>query len=103
MGQRGDRQRLALESRQAIGIGGKRLRQHLDGDVALQLGIARAVHVAHAARADVRSDLVGADDGSRLETHEGNRLYAPHFRAPPLAGSWTRPVLRRIRHSQETR
>ena len=36
MRQRGHRQRFALEPRQAIGIGGKRLRQHLDGDIALQ-------------------------------------------------------------------
>ena len=68
--QRRHRQRLALEARQPIRVGGKRLRQHLDGDVALQLGIARAVDVAHSAGADVRCDLVGTDDCSRLEAHQ---------------------------------
>ena len=65
MRERGHGQRFALEPRQPIGIGGKRLGQHLDGDVALQLGIARAVHVAHPAGTDVRCDLVGTDEGSR--------------------------------------
>ena len=44
--------RLPLESREAIGIVGERLGQDLDRDVALQLRIARAIDLAHAARAE---------------------------------------------------
>ena len=53
--QRREHPRLALEAREAIRIAGERLRQDLDRDVARELGVACAVHLAHAARADQRS------------------------------------------------
>ena len=37
---------------QAIGIGGEGLRQHFKSDVAIQLRIARAIHLAHTAFAE---------------------------------------------------
>ena len=53
--------RLALEARQAVAVRGEGVGQDLDRDVALQPGVARAIHLAHAACADSREDLVGAD------------------------------------------
>jgi hypothetical protein len=50
-----------LESRDPIRIGGDRRRQNLDGDIALQLGIRRAVDLSHAACADWRGDIVDAE------------------------------------------
>jgi hypothetical protein len=41
-----------LEARQPIRIGGKRLRQYLDRDVAPEPGVTGAVHLAHSAHAD---------------------------------------------------
>ena len=48
---------LAREPREPVRIGRKQLGQHLDGDVAVQPRVARAVDLAHAARADRRQDL----------------------------------------------
>jgi hypothetical protein len=50
--------RLLLKTPQPLGIGSKRRRQDLDGDVAAQPQVARAVHFSHAARAEQRLDLV---------------------------------------------
>ena len=50
--QRGEDFGFALEPREAFGIGGERLGQDLDRDVALQVGVAGAIHLAHAAGAD---------------------------------------------------
>ena len=47
--ERGEHLRLALEAREAIGIGGERLGQDLDRDVAPELRVARAVDLAHPA------------------------------------------------------
>jgi hypothetical protein len=49
-------------------------RQHFDGDIAAELGIAGAAHFAHAARTDLREDLVGS------ETSPGDRVVAPCHR-----------------------
>ena len=55
MVQRGDRARFALEAL------GELLGRNLDGDVAAQARVVRAVHLAHAARADLGQDLVRAE------------------------------------------
>lgn len=47
-----------LEAAQAVRVLGESGREHLDGNVAAQPGIARAVNLPHAARADQRDDLV---------------------------------------------
>ena len=52
MVERGQDARLALEARQAIGMRRERGRQELDGHVAPETGVARAIDFAHAACAD---------------------------------------------------
>ena len=69
MVQRGQRLRLALETRKAIRIVRERLGQDLDRDVAIELGITRPIDFAHAAHADLRGDFVGADAGAWAEGH----------------------------------
>ena len=61
MGERRGRLRLALEPPKALGVLGELRRQHLDRDVAAEAGVARPVHLAHAARADRGDDLIGAE------------------------------------------
>ena len=56
--------RFALEPREPIGVGGERLGQDLDRDVAIQLRVARAIDLAHAAGAEGRQDLVRAEAGA---------------------------------------
>ena len=56
---------LALEARQPLGMVGKRAREDLDGHVAPELRVARAVHLAHAAGADARLDLIGTEPATR--------------------------------------
>ena len=83
MRQRRDRFRLALEARQRIGIVRDGLRQDLDRDVAVELPVPRLVHLAHAARAERRQDLVGAEFRAGRETHEA-----------PATSFWNRGFLR---------
>ena len=56
--QRGERARLALEAGQALGVLRHRRREHLDRDVAPELRVRGAVHLAHPARADGGGDAV---------------------------------------------
>ena len=65
--QRGERLRFALETRQAIRVRGERVRQHLDRDLAAEAGVGGAVHLAHAAFADLRGDFVDAEAGAGSE------------------------------------
>ena len=65
--------RLALEAGQALGIGGDRLRQHLERDVAAEPRVGRAVDLAHAARAEGRHDGVGTEAPACLKAHAGQR------------------------------
>jgi len=65
--QRGQGPGFALEPRAAVRVGGERLRQDLDRDVAPQAGIARAVDFAHPARTDEAHDLVGAQASRRWQ------------------------------------
>ena len=50
--------RFAFEAREAIGIEGEQLGQDFEGDVAIQLGVARAIHLAHSAAAERREDFI---------------------------------------------
>ncbi len=52
--------RLVLEAQETIGIGRKGLRQHLNGNIASEPGIARAIHLTHSAGAEQRRDTVDA-------------------------------------------
>ena len=51
--ERGEHLRFALEPREPSGIARERLRQDLDRDLAIELGVARAVDLAHAAGAEL--------------------------------------------------
>ena len=60
--------RLALESR-ALALAHVLVRQHLQGDVARQPGIAGAIHLALTAPVEERDHLVGANPLSAGERH----------------------------------
>ena len=49
------------EPGEPIGIVRERVGQDLDRDIAIELRVARAIHLAHAAFADRGGDLVGAE------------------------------------------
>ena len=59
--ERGQDARFAVEAGAALGVGGPIAGQHFEGDVATQAGIARAIHLAHPARAERCRDLEHAD------------------------------------------
>ena len=67
--QRREHPRLALEARQAIGIVDDRLGQDLDGDVAVEPGVARAIDLAHPTGADEPEDLERAEAAAFVEGH----------------------------------
>ena len=67
--ERGERAGLALGAHQAIGIRGEGFRQNLDGHVAPELRVARAVDLAHAAGAERTGDLVPAEASAGREGH----------------------------------
>ena len=67
----GQHLRLAPEARQALGVGAVELGEDLQRDVAVELGVARPVDLAHAAGAERRLDLVGAEAGAGGEGHGG--------------------------------
>ena len=69
---------LALEARHALAVVRERLGQNLDRHVAFQLGIVGAVHLAHAAGADGREDLVGAQFVTQGELHTGIQFSLPN-------------------------
>jgi hypothetical protein len=58
--QRGERFRLALESRDPLEIGDEHLGQNLDRDLALEVCVRGAIDLAHPAAAERRDDFVGA-------------------------------------------
>jgi hypothetical protein len=59
--QRGDGLRFALEPGAAFRVGTDVSRQDLDGDAAVEAGVAGPVHLAHAACPDGGLDLVRAE------------------------------------------
>ena len=65
MVERGEHLRFALEPGESFGVAGEGVRQDLDRDVAIQLGIARAIHLAHAAGPHGGEDLVRAEADAR--------------------------------------
>ena len=69
MVQRREHLRLALEARHALGVVGERLGQDFDRDVAAELGVVRAVDLAHATRADGSEDFVGSQLSPRGKSH----------------------------------
>ena len=69
MVQRGEDFRFTLKAGDSLRVCGERLRQDLDGDIAIELRVARSVHLAHAAFADVRGDFVNAEACAGGEGH----------------------------------
>ena len=61
MVERREHPRFALEAGQPVGIRGEGTRQNLERDVAPELRVARAIHLAHAARPEQCLDLIDAD------------------------------------------
>ena len=57
---RGEELRLTFETRQPVGVGRKRSGQHLQRDVATQLQVASAIHLAHATCPERSDDFVWA-------------------------------------------
>ena len=79
--QRGNRARFLLEALPRFRIGGERAGEHLDGDRAIEPDVARAVDLAHAARADGAEDFVRTEaraDGQR-HRRAPERARLPHF------------------------
>ena len=68
--QRGEDPGLSLEARQPVRVGGERLGQHLQRDVAVELRVAGAVHLAHAAGPERAGDVIGADPCSGRQGHD---------------------------------
>ena len=66
--------RFAREARQAIGIARHGLRQDLQRDLAIQLRVARAIDLAHAAGAKEREDFVGTEPGARSQPGKYRRV-----------------------------
>jgi hypothetical protein len=72
----GQRLGLALEAREAFRVSRHRLREDLDGDVAVEPFIAGAVHLAHATRADeIRQPVVPEESAPHVQPPDhGTRL-----------------------------
>ena len=62
--QRGEDFGFALEARDAVGVGEEGFGQNFNGDAAPELHVARAVHLAHAARAEQAENLVRPEAAS---------------------------------------
>ena len=88
--QRSQGLRLALEAREALAVGGKRRRQHLDRHLATQPRVGGAPHLPHPALAQLGADLVGAEASA-------------HHRAPPITASPRRRRACRRRGGRRTR
>ena len=67
--ERGEHLGLARKACEPLAVGGERGRQDLDGDVALESWVARAIHLAHAACADGGDDLIRAEARAGRQTH----------------------------------
>jgi len=55
---------LALEPGEALGVAGEGIGEQLEGDVAPELGIPRAIHLTHPTRAEQADDLVRTESGA---------------------------------------
>src|SRR6202022_2746251 len=82
---------LALESGERLLVAGQLGRKDLDGDLAAELRVTRAVHLAHAAGAERRGDLVGSEACAGSKSHRADSM---DLRGGILA-SWLQRVPRR--------
>src|SRR5262249_54163538 len=60
---------LATKAPKPFRVARERIGQHFDRDVALQLRIARAIHLAHAARTDLRANFIRTEASAGGERH----------------------------------
>jgi hypothetical protein len=67
--QRSENLRFPLEAREPIRIEREQFGQDLQRDITIELGVPRAIHLAHAARAKGASDFVRADSGAGSKAH----------------------------------
>ena len=67
--QRGEHFRFPLEAGQSLGILGDGFWQHLDGHLPLQVRVCGAIDLAHAARADLRGDVIRTESGAWCKCH----------------------------------
>jgi hypothetical protein len=65
----GDRPRLDQEAIEPSRLTGPGVRDHLDGDITVEAGVAGAVHLAHSTAAQQGDDLIGAEGGPPGEPH----------------------------------
>src|SRR2546425_2818164 len=84
--ERGEHMRFALEACHAVGVTGEEFREHLEGDLASELGIAGAIHLAHAAHPDRGDHLVGSNVRAASEAHGAVALAILHCGV----GDWLR-------------
>ena len=70
MVERREELRLALEAGHAFRVGDEQIGEDLDCDVAPELRVMRAIHLAHASGAEWRHDFVRAQPGSCGQRHE---------------------------------
>ena len=76
---------LAFEALPALGIGRRLRREELEGDVALQLGVARPIHLPHATGSDERDDLVVSESRPWGQAHRPSRsAMVTHWSIPPV-------------------
>ena len=60
---------LARESGQALGVARKSLGKHLEGDLALEAGVARAPDLAHASGPERSENLIRPEPRSGCDAH----------------------------------
>ena len=79
----------ALEPREPIRVSGDRCRQNLDGHLAFQLGVGRAVDLTHPTNAERCGHLIGTDASGRSERQQAKplELYEVTARAERLLPS----------------
>src|SRR6185436_914451 len=75
VGELGDRARLPIEALAELRVDRQRGGEDLDGDGTIEAGVAGAIDLAHAARAERGHDFVRAEAGSRIERHGATRSY----------------------------
>ena len=84
--ERGEQLRLALEAREPIGVGSEGLGQQLQRDIAPELRVGRAVHLAHAAGADRGRDPV-VGEGASWSQGQAAAVYRRDERATSSGGT----------------
>ena len=96
MVERGQHLRLALESRDALGIERQGFRQYFDRHLAPQLRVARAVDFAHPARAERGNDFVNAETSTGRQRHGCLRrgLYVVVYETARVVRAGYRPARR---------